>query len=218
MRRLYALAILVVVPAIALAGFVLVGWLAARPATGSFDWELASIFGTALGTLSLAVATGALAVSTARDVTATQAIARMTREEHQETRRPVVTGTVKKIETHGATPDDLTVELVNIGGGPAVRVVVTAEYVGGKLGSEERKVTVEEEQHPWLAAGTTVCLSISCTIELSTEYPTSPSDFRVRGSYRDRFGREVDRSIFDWAYDDSAEEASRAASEVLRLV
>jgi hypothetical protein len=49
----------------------LAGYFAAREDTGYFDWELASIFGTALGTTALALATGALAYTTSGDVRAT---------------------------------------------------------------------------------------------------------------------------------------------------
>jgi hypothetical protein len=57
-------------------------WVTTR--RGRFDWELASIFGTAVETLLLAVATGALALTTARDVSATQEIALLTRSEQDD--------------------------------------------------------------------------------------------------------------------------------------
>jgi hypothetical protein len=44
----------------------LVGHFASRPRTGYFDWELASIFGTAVGTTALAVATMTLVLATGR--------------------------------------------------------------------------------------------------------------------------------------------------------
>jgi hypothetical protein len=65
----------------------LVGHVAARTGTGYLDWELASIFGTALGTTLLAVATGALAYTTAGDVRATWELADLTRQDLELSRR-----------------------------------------------------------------------------------------------------------------------------------
>jgi hypothetical protein len=47
-------------------------------AEAGFDWELAAIFGTALGTTLLAVTTGGLAYLTGRDVSATKDLAELT--------------------------------------------------------------------------------------------------------------------------------------------
>ena len=55
------------------AAFLLVGDLASRHE--EFNWELASIFGTAVGTTLLALATGWLAYSTRSEVRATQKLA-----------------------------------------------------------------------------------------------------------------------------------------------
>ena len=43
-----------------------------------FDWDVASVFGTAVGTTLLALATGGLAYSTWQDVRASQRIAEVT--------------------------------------------------------------------------------------------------------------------------------------------
>jgi len=66
----------------------LVGHYAARPETGSFDWELASIFGTAIGTTLLAIATGALAYTTTGDVRATWQLADLTIRAQQASIKP----------------------------------------------------------------------------------------------------------------------------------
>jgi hypothetical protein len=50
-----------------------------------FGWELAAVFGTALGTTLLAISTGLLALLTARDVSAAQELAQLTRDEAQRT-------------------------------------------------------------------------------------------------------------------------------------
>jgi hypothetical protein len=80
---------------IALIGFalvvafsVLVGFVGSHET--SFDWELASIFGTALGTTLLALATAWLAYSTRSEVRATQELAQLTREDQAARDRPVV--------------------------------------------------------------------------------------------------------------------------------
>ncbi len=53
-------------------GFVAVGFVAQGEA---FDWNVASVFGTAVGTTLLAIATLAVAYSTWQDVRASQQIA-----------------------------------------------------------------------------------------------------------------------------------------------
>ena len=77
----------------AIAGFVLVGHYAARPNAGDFDWALASIFGTAVGTVLLAVSTGALALTTVRDVSATIEMVELTRQELAVAQRSLETAT-----------------------------------------------------------------------------------------------------------------------------
>ena len=70
------------------AAFLLVGDLASRHE--EFDWELASIFGTAVGTTLLALATGWLAYSTRSEVRATQKLAELTQEGQAASERPLV--------------------------------------------------------------------------------------------------------------------------------
>jgi hypothetical protein len=60
----------------------IVGFVGA-PHDERFSWELASIFGTALGTTLLAAATGWLAWSTRSEVRATQDLAELTRRSLQ---------------------------------------------------------------------------------------------------------------------------------------
>jgi hypothetical protein len=56
----------------------LVGRFAGRVGVEGFAWELASMFGTALGTTLLAAVTGALAYTTRGDVRARWELARLT--------------------------------------------------------------------------------------------------------------------------------------------
>src|SRR5438477_12971165 len=68
---------------------VVVGLVGARD-NMRFDWELAAVFGTALGTTLLALATGALAYSTSGDVRATWMLARLGREDQLARDKPAV--------------------------------------------------------------------------------------------------------------------------------
>jgi hypothetical protein len=120
MKRLI-LIVIVAVLVLAIAGFVLVGRYAARPESGSFDWELASIFGTAVGTTLLALSTGFLAWTTSRDVTATEKIAQATVDEQRARNRPIV---VANVDAVGAR--DITVVLRNVGVGPALALQISA--------------------------------------------------------------------------------------------
>ena len=101
-----------------------VGWLGPEK---HFEWDLASIFGTALGTTLLALATGALAFLTARDVSATQALAHLGRVEQEDRERPIVV--VQSVNFSGSwNAGDIMVVLVNIGLGPALRVWLEGRY------------------------------------------------------------------------------------------
>jgi hypothetical protein len=106
-----------------------VGWLG--PEEG-FDWDLASVFGTALGTTLLALATGALALLTYREVSATQELAALTRKDQQIRERPLVLATSTDWWPHhlGGAESRLMIELSNVGLGPAVGIEVTANYHG----------------------------------------------------------------------------------------
>jgi hypothetical protein len=90
----------------------LVGHLAARAETGYFDWELASIFGTALGTTALALATGALSYTTSGDVRAAW-------EGVRQQWRPVVLVSPIPTARFGGS---IILTLKNVGRGPALAV------------------------------------------------------------------------------------------------
>jgi hypothetical protein len=151
-RRIPVVAVLVAVP-IAIGGAVLVGLFAARDHEGAFDWELASIFGTALGTLLLAGATALLALVTSRDVTATEDLARTARDERRDRFRPMLIGAVD-----GVNSRELSIELMNVGPGPAITAVVTAKSEWSEVGlkvlrdipsGESRRVKVSNHPPPF---------------------------------------------------------------------
>src|SRR5436853_208273 len=57
---------------------------------GPFDWELASVFGTAVGTTLLAITTAGMAYLTGREVSATKELAELTRADQVARDEPVV--------------------------------------------------------------------------------------------------------------------------------
>jgi hypothetical protein len=176
---------------IALSGFalvvalsVLVGFVGSHETR--FDWELASIFGTALGTTLLALATAWLAYSTRSEVRATQELAELTREDQAARDRPVVLVEHWNHEP-GKAGGRLTVQLLNVGLGPALRVRLGAAYVGPDDGLKPptiKDVTV-----------TAIPANERATVDLSVMYPAPDwgtlmnREFRIRGVYEDRAGR-----------------------------
>jgi hypothetical protein len=104
-----------------------------------FDWELAKLFGTALGTTLLALATGWLAYSTRSEVRATQELAALTREDQAARDRPVV---MVELWNHdpGKVGGVLKIQLINVGLGPALRVRLGAMYVGVDDGLPKPKI------------------------------------------------------------------------------
>jgi len=103
-----ALAGLIVILGFAVASFVLVGQFAARHE--GFDWELASLFGTAVGTVLLAAATGLLAWMTRAEVVASRQELELSRTAYQASTRPILldapldTFTVEKEIAFGMFP------------------------------------------------------------------------------------------------------------------
>jgi hypothetical protein len=116
---------------VALAAVIALSWAVGYAGRGpGFDWDLASVFGTALGTTLLALATGALALLTYREVSATQELAELTRRDQQMRERPLVLATVTQLNGLNSDETWLSVEMVNVGLGPAVRIELGATYSG----------------------------------------------------------------------------------------
>lgn len=103
----------------------------------AFNWEVAAIFGTAVGTLALAVATGALALSSRQDVRATKELADLAREDQGLRDRPQVVLHVAYIQTLGSSTAErrlmLSVDVRNVGLGPALDLRVHARQKGEPL-------------------------------------------------------------------------------------
>lgn len=103
---------------------VVVGFVGPRR---GFDWTLASVFGTAVGTTLLAAATGALAFTTWTDVRATWRLAELAQQDRDARERPVVI--LSGISFSGsANSGEVRVVLFNAGLAPALRVRVTVRY------------------------------------------------------------------------------------------
>lgn len=164
-----------------------------EPTADRFNWELAALVLTGLGTTLLALATAVLSTATWQDVRAAQSMAiqmekanDLTRREQNERMRPAVIGAAG----FGGGNHTLNVELHNIGGGPAIRVEVGAVYLGGTT------IDVAGLNLAVLTAGG------SMPIELSFEGERPPGGidhgaFRVTGQFFDRLGRPAGR-IIDW--------------------
>jgi hypothetical protein len=116
----------------------------------AFDWTLASVFGTVLGTTLLALTTGELAYLTWSEVGATQQLAETTRDEQQARDRPVVVVGALRWEGNRREGDVLHgvlhVELVNVGLGPAVGVALSGDY-------PDERVHLEPRHGPLLGPG-----------------------------------------------------------------
>lgn len=179
--------LLVVVAALsALAGFAATGW-------EDFEWDVAAIVGTALGTTALAGFTGALAFTTSGDVRATWELARLTREQQASAERPLV---LQYDAGFSGSPKDgyVRVVLYNAGLGSALRVEVSATYF--------------DEAHP--AGGTHIVPAIrpegtaefQIPIRFQEPYPVGGirgDGFALSGTYRDRSQRNTYEIITDWS-------------------
>lgn len=184
---------------LSLAGFVavlvastVVGFVGA-PHDEMFSWELASIFGTALGTTGLAAATFWLANSTRTEVRATQQLAELTRQDQAARERPVVI-----LENAGwsgsARNGEVRVKLRNVGLGPALALVVDAEYVG----HDDWTPSISTEAVGSLSPDADALVRL--LVRFPEPYrPEGPRDaFRVFGNYRDRSQQNAYDIITEW--------------------
>jgi hypothetical protein len=172
-----------------------------QPGHDSFEWEVASIFGTAVGTTLLALATGFLAIGTWRDVRASQSMVELTRKEQNERIRPVVVGGVVSAVvsgTSGGAVDHVTVKvgLTNVGGGPAVRVEVMVIWTKSGFG-DAGPLRADAQVIRAIRPGQDVD-DIVFTMEGALRVDDFKSEeLHVVGSYRDRLGNPAG-SILDW--------------------
>ena len=166
-----------------------------------FEWEIAAIFGTAVGTTLLALVTGLLAIGTWKDVRASQSMVELTRAEQYERIRPVVIGGVAGTTITGAQAGRLysvavRVGLANVGGGPAVRVEVAVVWTGSAFVGEAGAIRADAKVIRALRAGE------DREVEIVMKGDMNAADFKVEdlhvvGSYRDRLTNPAG-SIVDW--------------------
>ncbi len=157
-----------------------------------FEWETASVFGTALGTTALAAFTGALAYTTSGDVRATWELATLTRRDQESRERPLL---VQYEAAFNGSPQggQVRVVLFNAGLGPALRVEVQVRYVDPDHPFETTYI------EPAIRAEGTGELLIP--VQFSEPYPPGGvrgDGFAVSGTYRDRSQRNVYDIVTSW--------------------
>lgn len=197
MRRAVGPLVMLALVGATVAAFWLVGDLASRDE--GFDWELASVFGTAVGTTLLALATGWLAYSTRSEVRATQQLAELTGEGQAASDRPLVLLVGTSFNAPQQYEGVLEIVLRNTGLGPALRVRVKATYTGH---SDWRPDTKESVVVPFIEAGAE---------ERTQVYVRGPQpgptggirgdSFNVSGTYWDRTLRNEQPILIDWLED-----------------
>jgi hypothetical protein len=169
---------------------IVVGYAGPKP---GFQWELASIFGTALGTTLLAASTGALAYSTWSDVRATWQLADLTKHDQDERERPLVLQLDWRPEIGSALEGYLMGMLRNVGLGPALRVEVTADYAD-EDGNEPSQI--DSVVFPAIPSGETQPFQLFVRFsELTNE--VRPDGFRLRGTFTDR-SQQRNYDIISW--------------------
>jgi hypothetical protein len=161
-----------------------VGHFARRPDKGLFDWDLALIFGTALGTTLLAITTGALAFLTSRDVSATRELAALTRRDQKRRVRPQLLLTSLRYSggsSDGVSSGHLAVKVENAGLGPALVVVISTRYTGElKEGVEIHDVLVQN-----LPAGGSKEVQIEVSLGGNRHDALRAEHFEFRATYLD---------------------------------
>jgi hypothetical protein len=198
----------------------LVGRFAGRVGAEGFDWELASIFGTALGTTLLAAVTGALAYTTSGDVRATWELARLTSRDQEARERPVVVLTsavwnpddqwVYAGEQDSVRGGAVVARVRNVGLGPALRLTVETSYADPAYEIEPAKGIV-----PALLPGEEAKITLAVEFKNVPPEGIRPDGFPIRGTFLDRSQHREDPIITAWERSrflaDGEEESERNA-------
>ncbi len=171
----------------ALVGFLAEGW---GDRWGDFNWEVAAIAGTALGTTALAGFTGALAFTTSGDVRATWELADLTRKQQAAQERPIVIAKYVRSQNGPAGAARVEVGLANVGLGPALRLelMIEHEYTANFAARAWRSVLRPGED-------------IVVTMDVRLPDPGVPREegFRLtKGAYLDRSRENEYEIITDW--------------------
>ena len=189
-RRTIALSTLALIGVIGLS--TLVGFVGEKH---GFGWDLAAVFGTALGTTLLAIATGVLALLTWRDVNAAQELAQLTRDEASRTNESLELSRAQSDTARAAldaqtqpflTVGDISARVLhstsahvrNVGNAPAV--VMRAAFIF-RSGAQAPASAVD----PAMPAGETTSIILA-----SPRPPDEPDDdFSVAVAFGDVGGR-----------------------------
>jgi hypothetical protein len=145
-----------------------------------FDWTLASVFGTALGTTLLAAATGALAYSTWSDVRATWQLADLTRLDQESRIRPTVL--LLSVEVAGGSDAHANVRLRNVGLGPALRLMIAGMYIHPVTGQP----TPVGGARPAIGVDEEVVVAIPVNVPNPPAGGVNVDHVQVGGTYKDR--------------------------------
>jgi hypothetical protein len=180
-----------------------------------FDWGLASVFGTALGTTLLALATFWLGFNTDQDVRASQQLARISVQQLEETRKanrlveieqrvrqqPTVIASHAGGGTSGGSNNTLNAELINVGAGPAVRVEVTARYqdAARPFRDDPAVPSIGHATLSYLAPGEREIVSMNFNVQDGASIDFNR--FQIKGHYLDRLGLAAG-DIFDWKHEE----------------
>jgi hypothetical protein len=161
-----------------------------------FDWSLASIFGTALGTTALAAFTGALAYTTSGDVRATWELAALTKHDQDVRQQPLV---IQVEAVYGGSPEDgaVQVRLWNAGLGPALRVSVSATYVDPA--NPDIAPEIGAKIWPVLAPNSQVDIALPVRFEQLPDGGVHSDGFPIRGTYLDRTQENEYEIITSWS-------------------
>ena len=181
---------------------VLIGFKGPKP---GFQWELAAVAGTAIGTIALAAATGWLAYSTRSDVRATWELARLTARDQAERERPVVllAGTAYLRDPRIGERGRLDVNLRNVGLGPALRVEVAPTYED--KGTFAFNITPNPLVVPAISPGEMVTVAFAVSFTKTPTRGIRADGFPISGTYTDRSRRGGYSIITDWDSDPDTE-------------
>jgi hypothetical protein len=163
-----------------------------------FRWELAAVFGTALGTTLLSAATGALAYSTWSEVGATWELAQLTRRDQDERVRPIV---LLIDQAYGGSVEGGTLYLVfrNVGLGPALLLKIEVRYRHEE--DEVRFAASNRHVFPVIAPDSSDRVELPVHFTPPREDQPTGDDFEVIGSYTDRLRERGYFVLADWQGD-----------------
>ena len=194
--------------------------LAATRGHGPFNWDVASIFGTALGTTALAAFTGALAFTTSGDVRATWRLAELTQEDQAARERPTVVlhhAEFRPAERH------VSISFHNVGLGPALNIVFEALVRQDLVPAHP---VASPFRWPVQMSGRydSIALPVSfpalSTVEdvAAASNALEPDAFEIRATYEDRRGHVYDLVQWgsagpDWSLADMADYVPGASAE-----